>query len=76
MKTIHLAAALGLSGAPASAHLGHLGALAGHDHVVAGAAAGAAALAGLLAAWRGRRRGAPSEAPSEGAPEASAEPAS
>lgn len=32
----------------ASAHLGHFGALAGHDHWVAGAAIGAAA---VVAAW-------------------------
>ena len=38
----------------AHAHVGHIGELAGHDHVMIGAALGAIALAGLVGALRGR----------------------
>ena len=47
-----------LPAAPAAAHVGHLGDLAGHDHWVAGAALGGALLAGALGVfWAGRGRG-------------------
>ena len=36
----------------ANAHVGHIGELAGHDHVMIGAALGAIALAGLVGALR------------------------
>lgn len=39
---------------PAHAHFGHVGELAGHDHVVIGAALGAAVLAGLIGALKGK----------------------
>lgn len=38
---------------PATAHVGHVGELAGHDHVVIGAAIGAAVIAGLIGALKG-----------------------
>lgn len=38
----------------AHAHVGHIGELAGHDHVMIGAALGAIALAGLVGALRAR----------------------
>ena len=41
--------------APALAHLGHLGGVAGHDHWVAGAAIGAAVAIGIWGAWKGRK---------------------
>ena len=41
---------------PAAAHVGHWGALAGHDHWVAGAALGGALIAGILAGLRGERK--------------------
>ena len=41
--------------APALAHLGHLGDIAGHDHWVAGAAIGAAVAIGVWGAWKGRK---------------------
>lgn len=45
-----------LLAAPAQAHTGHLGELAGHDHWVAGAALGAAVLIGLWGALKGKRK--------------------
>lgn len=39
--------------APAFAHVGHIGDLAGHDHWVIGAAIGAAIAAGLWGALKG-----------------------
>ncbi len=61
--------------APASAHVGPLGALAGHDHRIAGGALDGAILAGALAALRSGREGRgvearepeQAEAPGEGA---------
>ena len=44
-----------LTGAPAFAHVGHLGEVAGHDHWVAGAAIGAAVLVGLWGALKGAK---------------------
>ena len=48
------AAAL-LSAAPAHAHLGHIGEVAGHDHILALAAGAAAAALAALAAYRAAR---------------------
>ena len=45
-----------IAASPASAHVGHLGELAGHDHWIAGAAVGAAVLAGVLAGLRADRK--------------------
>ncbi len=57
----------------ASAHVGHLGDVAGHDHWLAGAALGAAALGALWAAWKGRGEQEPAETePEEKADEAEA----
>ena len=42
------------SGAPASAHVGHLGEFAGHDHWVAGAALGAALAVSVWGALKGK----------------------
>lgn len=47
--------ALALTPAPALAHLGHLGEVAGHDHWVVGAAIGAAVVIGLWGAIKGRK---------------------
>ena len=44
-----------LSANAASAHVGHLGELAGHDHWVAGAALGLAILLGLREALKARK---------------------
>ena len=41
----------------ATAHVGHLGELAGHDHWVAGAAIGVAAAITLWGALKGRKTG-------------------
>ena len=43
----------------ASAHLGHVGDLAGHDHWVAGAAIGIAVVVGVYGALKGRKDPAP-----------------
>lgn len=40
---------------PALAHVGHVGALAGHDHWVAGAAIGLAIGVGIWGALKGRK---------------------
>ena len=44
-----------LSAAPASAHVGHLGEFAGHDHWVAGAALGAALAVSIWGALKGKK---------------------
>lgn len=44
-----------LTASSASAHVGHLGEFAGHDHVVAGVALGLAILLGLREALKGRK---------------------
>ncbi len=44
-----------LTAQSASAHVGHLGEFAGHDHWVAGAALGLAILLGLREAMKGRK---------------------
>ncbi len=44
-----------LSANAASAHVGHLGEMAGHDHWVAGAALGLAILLGLREALKARK---------------------
>lgn len=50
-----LLVALLLSPAAASAHVGHLGEVAGHDHWVAGIAIGAAVAVGVWGWWKGRK---------------------
>ena len=40
---------------PASAHVGHLGAFAGHDHWVAGAALGAALAVSIWGTLKGKK---------------------
>ncbi|SFS21452.1 DUF6732 family protein [Yoonia litorea] len=45
-----------LAGSAASAHPGHWGDLAGHDHWVAGAAIGLAGLAALWGALKGKKK--------------------
>lgn len=42
-------------GAPAFAHVGHIGGLAGHDHWVAGIAIGVAIGVGLWGALKGKK---------------------
>lgn len=59
----------------ASAHVGHLGEVAGHGHWVAGAAIGAAALAGLWVAWKDRKGPESTSDPKGDAPEPEAVPA-
>ena len=63
---ILLAAIAGLP-APALAHVGHLGEVAGHDHWIAGAAIGAAVVIGLYGAWKGRKAPAPDQGADEAA---------
>lgn len=53
----------------ARADFGHLGELAGHDHIIAGVAVGAAILVGLIGLLKGD-----DEEESLGEPEADAEP--
>ena len=52
-----LAAALAGLASPALAHGGHLGALAGHDHWVAGAAIGLGIAIAAWGLWSGRPKG-------------------
>lgn len=54
-----------LLGAPAMAHVGHLGEMAGHDHWVAGAALGAALAVSLWGALKGKKDKAEDETPDE-----------
>ena len=56
--------------APASAHLGHLGEMAGHSHWVAGAALGRAGVIAVWAGTRGRRKAAGDDRDTDHAPEA------
>ena len=44
-----------LTAAPALAHVGHVGELAGHDHVIAGIALGAAVGIALWGALKGKK---------------------
>jgi hypothetical protein len=53
--------------APALAHLGHVGAVAGHDHWVAGAAIGAAVALGVWGWMKGRKEANEAEAEAEAA---------
>jgi len=55
--------ALTLLPLPASAHLGHLGDVAGHDHWVAGAAIGVAVAIGLWGALKGHKAAKPEATP-------------
>ncbi|WP_373355736.1 DUF6732 family protein [Pseudoroseicyclus sp. CXY001] len=57
MRPTIILAALPLTLSPglALAHIGHLGAVAGHDHWVAGAAIGAAVAVAAWGAWKGRK---------------------
>ncbi len=76
LRVISPVLALGVMSAPAMAHVGHLGDLAGHDHWVAGAAIGAAVAIGLYGALKGRRKADKAEAePEETRPEAKGEEA-
>lgn len=52
-------------GAPASAHVGHLGEMAGHDHWVAGIALGAALGVSLWGALKGKTDKAEDQAEAE-----------
>jgi hypothetical protein len=52
---------------PALAHLGHVGAVAGHDHWVAGAAIGAAVALGVWGCMKGRKEADEAEAEAEAA---------
>ncbi|MFT6168954.1 MAG: hypothetical protein ACJAR9_001069 [Celeribacter sp.] len=62
-----------LIAAPALAHVGHVGELAGHDHVVAGIALGAAVGIAIWGAVKGKKDAA-AEAESEGDADTDAEP--
>lgn len=62
-----------LIGAPAFAHVGHLGEMASHDHWVAGAALGAAIAVSIWGALKGKKDADTAEAePSEGQEEEAA----
>lgn len=75
LPRLALPAGLFLVPAPAFAHVGHLGELAGHSHWVGVAAvAGAAAVAGLVA-LRGRKRRSDQDAAPKDQPDAPAETA-
>jgi hypothetical protein len=52
---------------PALAHLGHVGAVAGHDHWVAGAAIGAAVALAVWGWMKGRKEADEAEAEAEAA---------
>ena len=65
-QTAIVLAAIAVLPAPALAHVGHLGEVAGHDHWIAGAAIGAAVVIGLYGAWKGRK----AQASDQGADEA------
>jgi hypothetical protein len=52
---------------PALAHLGHVGAVAGHDHWVAGAAIGAAVALGVWGWMKGRKEADEADAEAEAA---------
>ncbi len=60
-----------LIGAPAAAHVGHLGEAAGHDHWVAGIAIGVAIGVSIWGAIKGKKD--PEDAPEEEAEEIEAE---
>lgn len=62
MRRLSLITVVMIPGA-ASAHVGHLGELAGHDHWVAGAAVGAAAAITIWNVLKGKRK------PADAAPE-------
>jgi hypothetical protein len=55
MNRIFITLTMMLSTAPASAHVGHLGEFAGHDHWVAGAALGAALAVSIWGALKGKK---------------------
>ena len=61
-----------LSAQAASAHVGHLGEFAGHDHWVAGAALGIAIALGIREALKGRKTEEPKEEIEDDAEEAAA----
>ena len=73
MRIIPITTACLLAAAPASAHVGHWGALAGHDHWIAGAVLGGALIAGILAGLRADRKGKKEPEPEADAPEEGAE---
>lgn len=55
MNRIFITLPMLLVTAPASAHVGHLGEIAGHDHWVAGAALGAALAVSIWGALKGKK---------------------
>lgn len=62
-----------LIAAPAMAHVGHFGELAGHDHVIAGAAIGAAIGIAIWGAIKGKKQDA-EQAESDAESDTDAEP--
>ena len=67
MKAIYSVVASGsvLWAAPAQAHIGHLGELAGHDHWIALGALGAAGAIALIAGLKGKKKDPDAETESE-----------
>ncbi|SFR33349.1 DUF6732 family protein [Litoreibacter janthinus] len=55
MTRIFITLTLAILAAPASAHVGHFGEFAGHDHWVAGAALGAALAVSIWGALKGKK---------------------
>lgn len=58
---IRLSFFLALLAAPAYAHVGHLGGMAGHDHWIAGIAIGVAVGVGIWGALKGKKEEASEE---------------
>lgn len=70
MKTFYTLVALGgaVWAAPAAAHIGHFGDLAGHDHWIALGALGAAGAIALIAGLKGKKKDTESEPESDEEP--------
>lgn len=62
MTRIIITFTLLFSAAPASAHVGHVGPLAGHDHWVAGVALGAALAVSIWGTLKGKKNAQEAEA--------------
>lgn len=67
MKTFYTLVAFGggVWAAPAAAHIGHFGELAGHDHWIALGALGAAGAIALIAGLKGKKKDPEAETESE-----------
>ena len=75
MARIFITFTLLFSAAPASAHVGHVGPLAGHDHWVAGVALGAALAVSIWGTLKGKKNVQEAEADTDTQDDAEEEPA-